>query len=138
MKAIYKIGATFRKMKFIKRTIFSLVAGFLTTLLFAVLFETAYYWMASHTSIVIWAGLGLSQFVLYKGDIDKMISSAVNNREAPMDPKKEAERQSTSEGERAEQPPANLEEETQDMGEAFAEVDGDTEDGEPLETLEDP
>lgn len=128
MKFICKIRESIRKMGFLKRTCLSLGIGFLATLLFAVLFETAYYWMASHTNIVVAAGLILSQVALYKADIDKVLAA----HGASADSTEEAERQPAPKSEAT-----NEAHEGDSMGDDFA-VDGEkSDDDETPERFED-
>lgn len=57
-KIVRRMGQSIRKMKFIKRTLISCTLGFAAVLGGAIVFETLYYWGASHGGFLIGLGLG--------------------------------------------------------------------------------
>lgn len=73
-KIVRRMGQSIRKMKFIKRTLISCTLGFAAVLGGAIVFETLYYWGASHGGFLIGLGLAASQLVVYKDDIDRLVA----------------------------------------------------------------
>ena len=59
-KIVRRMGQSIRKMKFIKRTLISCTLGFAAVLGGAIVFETLYYWGASHGGFLIGLGLAAS------------------------------------------------------------------------------
>lgn len=133
---VFKMGKSIRKMKFIKRTIVSLVMGFAAILISAIIFENVYYWGASHGNILIGIGLAMSQFVVYKDDIDKMIANA-KGKNSSKDTAKQAERQTAPQGNEPNSEATTLEDEVKTVGDEFAAVDGESDDDEPPEEFTD-
>ena len=126
-----------RNLSFIKRTLVSLLLGCLACLAALFAFEVLYNWLSTHTGYFLAACLGLSQAVLYKADLKKILVNT-NSEEASQSSDsqatEEAEESATGNEANAEMPAAQqptvgqpaAEQET--IGDAFGrEVDGDQE-----------
>lgn len=133
---VFNMGKSVRKMKFIKRTIVSLIMGFAAVLISAIIFENFYYWGASHGNILVGIGLAISQFVVYKDDIDKMVANA-KGKSVSKDTAKQAERQAAPQGNETNPKSTSLEDEAKAIGDEFAAVDGESDGDEPPEEFTD-
>lgn len=123
-KIVHKMGQSIRKMKFIKRTLVSCTLGFAAVLVGSIVFENLYYWGASHGGFLIGLGLAASQFVVYKDDIDRLVANAKGK--GSKGSAEQAERQAAPQGK---EPAMTLEEESKNLGDEFAVVGADADDG---------
>lgn len=113
-------------MKFIKRTLISCTLGFAAVLGGAIVFETLYYWGASHGGFLIGLGLAASQLVVYKDDIDRLVANAKGGKGSKASAE-QAEGQAVPQKE--EPVKTTLEEESRTLGDEFAAVGADADDG---------
>lgn len=126
-----------RNLSFIKRTFVSLLLGGLACLAALFAFDVLYNWLVTHTGYFLAACLGLSQVVLYKADLKKILVKT-NSAEASQSSDGQATEETEESAQDCEpktemsatqQPPAGqpaAEQET--IGDAFGrEVDGDQE-----------
>lgn len=125
-KIVRRMGQSIRKMKFIKRTLISCALGFAAVLGGAIVFETLYYWGASHGGFLIGLGLAASQFVVYKDDIDRLVANAKGGKGSKASTE-QAEGQAVPQKE--EPVKTTLEEELRTLGDEFAAVGADADDG---------
>lgn len=125
-KIVRRMGQSIRKMKFIKRTLISCTLGFAAVLGGAIVFETLYYWGASHGGFLIGLGLAASQLVVYKDDIDRLVANAKGGKGS----KSSAEQAEGQAVPQKEEPvKTTLEEESRTLGDEFAAVGADADDG---------
>lgn len=124
-KIVHKMGQSIRKMKFIKRTLVSCTLGFAAVLVGSIVFENLYYWGASHGGFLIGLGLAASQFVVYKDDIDRLVANAKGKGSKAS--AEQAEGQAVPQKE--EPVKTTLEEESRTLGDEFAAVGADADDG---------
>lgn len=89
-----------------------------------IVFENLYYWGASHGGFLIGLGLAASQFVVYKDDIDRLVANAKGK--GSKGSAEQAERQAAPQGK---EPAMTLEEESKNLGDEFAAVGADADDG---------
>lgn len=125
-KIVRRMGQSIRKMKFIKRTLISCTLGFAAVLGGAIVFETLYYWGASHGGFLIGLGLAASQLVVYKDDIDRLVANAKGGKGSKASAE-QAEGQAVPQEE--EPVKTTLEEESRTLGDEFAAVGADADDG---------
>jgi len=148
-KAANNIFTGIRNMKFFKRTAISLALGFMATVLFSAIYESMYFWMAAHSGWVVLAGLIGSQVVLYKADFTKLVTNMSNKAMAFQ---QQSERQPAAESvvgnnsqpqkectkSQPQTQTVDLEQATKELGDDFADADGESDADEDPEAFEDP
>jgi len=124
IKAIVtKIRNNIRGMKFIPRTIITVVASFAAVLAFSIGVETVYNTLATHSGLVLAAGLIAGQYCLYAKDLARLSKLAADPAKGTKGQSKSTQKERVPKKEKAQ----SFMDMVSGMGQAFAEEDPDDE-----------